>query len=188
MQDQHNTDIDIDTDIDIEKLEEQLADLSPSPLTENLISRMEQAMISWESHLTAEEKIVPFENAAQREVQKQKKSYFPVWSTAAAVALIGAVGLTFMNSTNDLADEHLGTLAINNDHVEQPVPATIAKHFSHQLMNASNEGITYAGNDKPYKVIRIEYTKDVEHTDDKGNTVIRTEPVVEHLMVPISVH
>jgi len=184
MQDQNET--------DIHKLEKQLTDLSPSPLSENLISRMEQAMISWESHLPAEEKIVFFEKSVQPETQAKtpetKKSYFPVWSAAAAVALMGAVGFTFMSSDDGPANNPLSTYAITKDADQQAEPTNVTKHFSHQLMNASNEGITYAGNDKPYKVIRIEYTQDVEHVDDNGNTFIKKEPIVEHIMVPISVH
>lgn len=190
MQDNH--------DIDIQKLEQQLADLSPCPLSENLIARMEQAMISWESNLPAEEKIVPFEALATPEdspaahpdipqIQNKKTSHFSAWSAAAAVALMGAVGLTFMGSTDDPADAQLGTMASAENPVQQPTPTNITKHFSHQLMNASNEGITYAGNDKPYKVIRIEYVKDVEHTDANGKKTIKKEPVVEHLMVPVKV-
>jgi len=126
-------------DSDIQKLEQQLAELSPSPLTENLLSRMEEAMVSWERHLPVEEKIVQFEQPTT------KKSQFPIWSSAAAV-------------------------------------------FSHQLTNASNEGITYAGDDKPYKVFRIEYIKDVKYTDDKGNIVTKKEPAVDVILVPIEMN
>ncbi len=174
MQDQHDT--------DIKKLEQQLADLSPSPLSESILSRMEQAMISWEIHLPVEEKIVPFETPAKR------KSYFSVWSAAAAVALMGTVGAIFMNSTDEPSSDQLATFVINEDTPQQPVASSMPTHFSHQLTNASNEGITYAADEKPYKVFRIEYTKDVKYTDADGKIVIKQEPVVQVILVPVDVH
>jgi len=174
MQDQYDT--------DIQKLEQQLADLSPSPLTENLLSRMEEAMENWETHLPVEEKIVQFETPAK------KKSNFAAWSAAAAVALMGAVGATFMLPGDDSPADQSGAFAVNDDSAQKPETTSISPHFSHQLTNASNEGITYAADDKPYKVFRIEYTKDVKYVDANGKTIITKKPVVDVILVPVEVH
>lgn len=156
---------------DIQKLEQQLADLSPCPLSDNLIARMEQAMISWESNLPAEEKIVPFQSSSSPNLDTNSSSNFSRWSAAAAVALIGAVGITFISSPDETAEEQLRSLTTIDHSVQQQEPTNTTKQFSHQLMNASNEGITYAGNDKPYRVIRIEYIKEIKQTDSIGMLV-----------------
>lgn len=178
MQDQHDSDL-----TDIQKLEKHLAELSPCSLSENLLSRMEEAMVSWETHLPVEEKIVPFES------QSIKKSYFPVWSAAAAVALMAAVGAVFMLPSDDAVSDQPAAFALNDSADLQPENSQISPHFSHHLTNASSEGITYAGDDeKPYKVFRIEYTKDVKHIDKDGNVVIKKEPSVDLILVPVEVH
>jgi len=170
-------------DSDIQKLEQQLAELSPSPLTENLLSRMEEAMVSWERHLPVEEKIVQFEQPTT------KKSQFPIWSSAAAVAIMGAVAATFMTPSESInTAQPQSFAAATSGQPTEITPSTSPKQFSHQLTNASNEGITYAGDDKPYKVFRIEYIKDVKYTDDKGNIVTKKEPAVDVILVPIEMN
>lgn len=173
MKDQH--------DIDIKKLEQQLADLSPSPLTEDLLTRMETAMMSWEKHVPAEEKIVPFGSDTQQVTNK--KSYFPIWSAAAAVALMGAVGAVFMSGSEDPVAGPSPAL-VSND----VAPVATSTEFSHQLTNASNEGITYGADKTPYKVIKIEYIKTITEKGPNGETIKKKVPATEVILLPVDVH
>ncbi len=181
-------------DNDLKELEKHLAELSPTSLSEDMLSRMEDAMTSWEIHLPVEEKIIPFqpisENIAEEQPEQKvnNKSHFPVWSAAAAVALMGAVGAVFMQDTT--TGDNNAPIAFNQatPNSSEITAASLPKHFSHNLTNASNAGITYAGNDQPYKVIKIEYTKDVTSKDKAGKETTRKEPTFEFILLPVEAH
>jgi len=193
-------------DPEIQKLEQQLADLSPSPLSEDLISRMSAAMDSWEQHLPLEEKIVPFDtetagtstdsaNAAQSVAKPttKKKSSFHIWSAAAAIALMAAVGALFITPSDkpeNLADtqkpQQFTTSKPTVASSSPSTPKTIdPEQFSHQLTNASHQGITYAADNKPYRVFRIEYTIKDKKVDADGKTTKTSEPAVQILLIPV---
>jgi len=52
-------------DKELRDIEAQLTNLNPAKMPDDMISRMEQAMISWESNLPLEEKIVQFDEGFQ---------------------------------------------------------------------------------------------------------------------------
>lgn len=169
-------------DTELQSIETQLSSLSAAPMPEDMIARMEKAMINWETHLPAEEKIVPFADSTNS-VKTSKTTFlssFNTWGAAAAVALIAATSFLFMDDEKSTIGTAPAAVANHSVIEEQP------QHFSQNILNASNEGITYAGEqNKPYRVVRFEYTKDVESIDANGNTVITQEPAVETILIPI---
>lgn len=181
-------------DNDLKEIEAQLAKLSPNQMPDDMLNRMEQAMISWEAHLTVEEKIVPFDSNTSNTQSTSKTSKLHLWGAAAAVALMGCVAGVFMTG-----DSKQSSLIVDNsipgETSSSDVPDRVATNtmpefkFSRNITHASNEGITFAGkNEKPFKVLRIEYTEKVVTKDKDGNEVITEKPCVEHVLVPVPVH
>ncbi len=169
---------------ELQALEAQLSNISATEMPEDMITRMENAMINWETHLPREEKIVPFAESvsapASATTFQKTSSKFNTWGAAAAVALIATTSALFMSGNDPEVTNTNSSVASNSVIEEQP------ERFSHNITNASNEGITYAGQDqKPYRVFRFEYTKEVESVDENGNTVITQEPAVETILIPI---
>ncbi len=177
-------------DKDLRDIEAQLASLSPNKMPDDIIKRMEQAMIAWETHLPVEEKIVPFQNVIDKPTASPaKKINLNIWGAAAAIVL--AAGLTTVFNSHD----SVSTKAAAAEPKSSPVTASalvtddnVAK-LSRNIIHASNEGITYAGkDDAPFKVLRIEYTEEVTTQDKDGNPLISKKPCVEHVLVPVPVH
>ncbi len=169
-------------DTELQAIEAQLTNLTAAPIPEEMIARMEKAMRNWEIHLPSEENIVPF-NESVIVPASQKPSFFSIFNTlgaAAAVVLIAATSYLFVSDKADLPNSGSAPIASQLAIEEQ------SSQFSHNMLNASNEGITYAGEDqKPYRVICFEYTKEVKSIDANGNTVITQEPRIETILLPI---
>lgn len=178
-------------DNDLRELEAQLANLSPSQMPDDMLSRMEQAMISWEAYLPVEEKIVPFNNASDS-VTHSKSSNLHLWGAAAAVALMGCVAGVFMTGNSQdhpVMAENTKPVTSSMVPIADRDTANAMPELSRNITHASNEGITYAGkNEEPFKVLRIEYTEKVITQDSDGNTVVTEKPCVEHVLVPVPVH
>lgn len=178
-------------DKELREIEAQLADLSPNQMPNDMINRMEQAMISWEANLPVEEKIVPFNNVNQSTpASSQRKSNLHLWGTAAAIALMTSMAAVFMTGTPQEAVFAGGEVKSSSAiPVENRVAANTPPELSRNITHASNEGITYAGkNEAPFKVLRIEYTEKVITQDKDGNPVITHKPCVEHVLIPVPVH
>lgn len=176
-------------DNDLREIEAQLANLSPKQMPDDMLSRMEKAMIAWETHLPVEEKIVPF-NQLESTIPTATKparrnNNLQVWGAAAAIALLASLTAVFMSdNTSDtpVLAENLHSSAIT-------VEDRVAPELSRNITHASNEGITFAGkNEEPFKVLRIEYTEKVTTHDKDGNPVVTKKPCVEHILVPVPVH
>ncbi|MGJ8658037.1 MAG: hypothetical protein ACSHX6_16435 [Akkermansiaceae bacterium] len=180
-------------DNDLREIEAQLANLSPTQMPDDMLIRMEQAMMAWETHLPVEEKIVPFnqlENSAPATATPARKNnHLQVWGAAAAIALLTSVTAVFMGGNSPetpvvAQNQHTSAVA-----VEDRVATNSAPELSRNITHASNEGITYAGkNEEPFKVLRIEYTEKVTTHDKDGKPVVTEKPCVEHVLIPIPVH
>ncbi len=181
-------------DNELREIEAQLANLSPNQMPDDMLNRMEQAMISWEAHLPVlpvEEKIVPFNNSDHFfPASVPRKSNLHVWGAAAAIALMTGVAAVFM--TGNPQDAPVIAENVDSPSVipfKDRVVANTLPELSRNITHASNEGITYAGkNEAPFKVLRIEYTEKVITYDKDGKQVITNKPCVEHVLVPVPVH
>jgi hypothetical protein len=183
-------------DNELREIEAQLANLNPNQMPDDILMRMEQAMISWEDHLPAtleEKKIVPFNHINhQAPTTAQKKINLNTWGAAAAIALMTGIAAVFMTGNpkdsavmagNTNASPEAPTSAITD---ENRMETNFTQELSRNITHASNEGITYAGKDEaPFKVLRIEYTEKVITRDKDGKPVVTTKPCVEHVLVPV---
>lgn len=176
-------------DTDLRNIEAQLTNLNPTKMSDDMISRMEQAMISWEINLPAEEKIVPLNDAEHTMGMvhtSQSSSKMHLWGAAAAVALLTGVASVFMASTPESPSIAADDLTNSEDSILATVPSP---EFSRNIIHASNEGFTYSNNnDEAFKVLRIEYTEKASTHDGKGNATITEKPCIEHVLVPVPVH
>lgn len=182
-------------DNDLIEIEEQLANLSPNQMPDDMLARMEQAMISWEKHLPKEENIIPFNpttpDPSTMVTKTAKPNTMHFWGAAAAIALMGCVVGVFTSGDTEqvssIANATNDRSSITETATDR-ISANIAPELSRNITHASNEGITFAGkNSEPFKVLRIEYTEKVITTDKMGNKVITHEPCVEHVLVPVPV-
>lgn len=177
-------------DNDLREIEAQLANLSPNKMPDDILKRMEQAMMEWENHLPVEEKIVPFNNAEQfSTVITPKKINLNLWGAAAAIVLTAGLATVFMSDnpqSSELTDNNVSSSVITDT---KTVTDNSAPELSRNITHASNEGITYAGKDEaPFKVLRIEYTEKVITHDKDGKPVVTKKPCVEHVLVPVPLH
>ncbi len=136
-------------DNELREIEAQLANLSPNQMPDDMLNRMEQAMISWEAHLPVlpvEEKIVPFNNSDHFfPASVPRKSNLHVWGAAAAIALMTSVTAVFM--TGNAQDTPVIAAKVTSPSaipVENRVAANALPELSRNITHASNEGITYA--------------------------------------------
>ena len=182
-------------DKELRDIEAQLTNLNPAKMPDDMISRMEQAMISWESNLPLEEKIVQFdESVSTDEIHAPMKSgAMPIWGAVAAIILVSAVTSVFMSDSSTSQSSGISELSKPN----KPTPALITEvplntpssELSRNIIHASNEGFTYSDNkEEAFKVLLIEYTEKVVTRDSKGNSVITEKPCLEHVLVPVPVH
>ena len=185
-------------DNELREIEEQLANLNPNQMPDDILMRMEQAMISWEDHLPVtleEEKIVPFNSINHQTSTADsatKKININAWGAAAAIALMTGIAAVFMTDGPQNTSVTVGVMnpspatSPSIDPDDARVETNLTPELSRNITHASNEGITYAGkNDAPFKVLRIEYTEKVITHDNDGNPVITTKPCVEHVLVPV---
>jgi hypothetical protein len=180
-------------DNDLKELEAHLSNLNPSEMPSDMLRRMENAMISWETHLPVEEKIVPFDQSDTRlpttanPVRSNNK--LQAWGAAAAIALLASVAAVFNTDDNPQSPAIAQTqpspaIALDNRPAENITPA-----LSRNITHASNEGITFAGKEEaPFKVLRVEYTEKVTTHDENGNPIVTEKPCVEHVLIPVPVH
>ena len=186
-------------DKDLREIEAQLASLNPSKMPDDMIARMEQAMISWESNLPVEEKIVQFDHTTTEVdtlVVERSSDKMHIWGAAAAIALVAGVASVFIGSSpsqdpglaetskNSVIPSPLPSISENSD-----IVTSHSSELSRNIIHASNEGVTYSdNNDEAFKVLRIEYTEKIITRDSKGNPVITEKPCLEHVLVPVPVH
>ena len=178
-------------DKELREIEAQLANLNPSKMPDDMILRMEKAMISWGNSLPTEKNIVPFHKSepAKEVLNIEKSDNVTIWAAVAAIALMTGVASVFMsNSSSQPTVVEVPATPAPSVAIETPVTTT-SPELSRNIVHASNEGFTYSdNNDEAFKVLRIEYTEKVVTRDKNGNTVTTEKPCLEHVLVPIPVH
>ncbi len=186
-------------DTDLREIEAQLANLNPTKMPDGMISRMEQVMISWETNLPLEEKILPLktqEVATSDAYNNASSSKIHIWSAAAAIALLAGVASVFMTppsksallTTNSSATT-AAPLTHSSSNEGKLLTETASPELSRNIIHASNEGFTSSDhNNEIFKVLRIEYTEKAVTRDSKGKATITEKPCVEHVFVPIVLH
>ncbi|MEM9080662.1 MAG: hypothetical protein AAGC74_08240 [Verrucomicrobiota bacterium] len=166
-------------DVELQKLEDELRRISPSPLSSEVVARMAEAMDRWEDDVPAEAKVVPFPTAKTE--RNSAGSWRPMWAAAAAVALMGALsGLIFPGGGDGIVSlNELGPVPVVRQASLVPVAAE-------RNVNSIDAGVIRNRQGDPMQVIRI-VREDQADFKTRSNIGIKvTRPQVDFYVVPVS--
>jgi hypothetical protein len=129
-----------------------------------------------------DEKIVPFPKAATTVPTRRAR---PMWSAAAAVALIGAATALMMpaGKAPDATPRRLAS-APSSPAGSSANGNFIPAGFNRGLSEVHDEGVVWKSNSQPHSVVRVVYKDLVTLKDASGRTVQVEQPRVEYMLVP----
>jgi hypothetical protein len=162
------------------RLESELRKNSPSPLTQDFLAELES--IFQGVPFPSEENIVLFPKSPPTLPTPRKR---PMWATAAAVGLIGALA-AFMVPTTRKAPATASHLP---DSPQTSPPAAASRNFvpasfDSGLSEVHDEGVIWKSNHEPHSLVRVVYKDKITLTDSNGRTVLVEQPRVEYMLVP----
>lgn len=183
-------------DEELKDLEDQLEKLSPTAMPDDMVARMAQAMDRWQENLPAEEKLVHFKPV--EEVASPMRR-FNVWASAAAVALVGAVSLLFINENEPttLADTASDTKIVEPIQKLIPEPnigesnsivTASNTQFDTAVKRASDDVITYDAKGRPMRVMQVHFEDVVTVKGKDGKVYKIKQPRIEYYAVPVEIH
>lgn len=204
----------IDTSQDLHKeelneLENHLELLSPAGLSQDVLSRMTEAMDRWHEHVPVDDKVLLFEQPASvpAPVQKPKevaKSGSNMYAAVAAVALLGAAAALMVpkldqTSTSAVASGNttiqpllgLSSDAVTNmDIVEDTLSNTsdvwlVPDSLSHNVTNTSDAGVLMSRDNVPHRRIRIDYVDRVTVLNKEGREIEINRPGIQYMLIPV---
>lgn len=167
-------------------IENQLRAHRPAALDVDFLAGLEKIVA--DVPFPADDKILLFPKAAPAHSKPRKAR--PMWSAAAAVALIGAA-TALMVPSRERAPQAV---------TQQPpaaaitAPAAIASNpsssnlvpasFNRGISEVHDEGIVWKGNNQPRSLVRIVYKELVTLKDENGRTFQVEQPKVKYVLVP----
>lgn len=165
------------------RFEEFLRAKSPARLAPDFMAELEAAVSGVPFPIN--DKIVLFPKAAPAPATRRSR---PMWSAAAAVALIGAATALLMpggKPAGNLADQ---TPKTSPPAISTPGPATAAGNlvpasFDRGLSEVHDEGVVYKEN-RPHSVVRVVYTDRVTLKHPDGRTYQVEQPKEKYVLVP----
>lgn len=166
-------------DGELKKFEEELERLAPAGLPDGLIARMEAAMAGWQDVEGAEEKVVPFPVAEELKAEGGANRSF--WAAAAAVALLGAVVALFLPGQSTPSREAAQSPA-SRDYAAVAFEPT---HLDRNIVQASDGGLVFTKDDRPHRVMRIEYVDRIEFRNEAGEELHVQKPSVNLVLIPV---
>jgi hypothetical protein len=161
------------------RFEELLHGISPASLAPDFLAKLETLV--HEVPFPADEKIVLFPKANTTVHPRRKR---PMWSAAAAVALIGAASALLMPS---------GKAPVTAARQSAPVSPVVAQPtngnfvpaaFDRGLSEVRDEGVVWKSNNQPHSVVRVVYKDKITLKDKNGRTFQVEQPRVEYMLVP----
>lgn len=171
-------------DLELKQLEEELKGFAPSPLSGDVLARMVQAMDNWESsegEAASEEseagKVIAFPAEKGR-----KASWAPMWSAAAAVAILGALIGLFVPNPSGVSVASLKGIG--------PVPLLRQASFvpidAQRRVSSLDTGVIADKAGQPYQLIRVVRQEEANFrgVDNVGMKISR--PKVDYYVVPVS--
>jgi hypothetical protein len=161
------------------RFEAFLRHTTPARLSPDFLARLETVV--HEIPFSVNEKIVlfPKANTAPR-IRKNR----PIWSAAAAVALVGAAAALLMPIAKPPAN-----LARQVAVASPPVTSAAAGHFVPASFNSGlsevhDEGVVWKSNNQPHSLVRVVYKDKITLKDTHGRTFQIEQPRVEYMLVP----
>lgn len=180
-------------DEELREIEDQLEQLAPAAMPDDMLARMEQAMEKWHEHVPVEEKIVPFEPVQQ---DKGSLRTFNTWASAAAVALIAAASFVVFKGGDATVPSIANTLPLSSDPIAEIVPSQNISNvvpasntqFDSSVTGASKDIITYDAKGRPMRVMQVEFQDEVTVRGRDGKTYKMKQPRIEYYAVPVETH
>ncbi|PQJ27743.1 hypothetical protein [Rubritalea profundi] len=180
-------------DEELRAIEDQLEQLSPAAMPDDMLARMEQAMERWQETVPVEEKIVAFEPV---KLEKGRMRFFNTWASAAAVALIAATSYIVFNSGTTTESTIVNqdgpivdpiTQLVPTQNIQNVVPASNSQ-FGTQVKRASNDVITYDAKGRPMRLMQVEFEDEVTIRGRDGKIYKVKQPRIEYYAVPVEIH
>lgn len=136
-----------------------------------------------------DDKIVLFPKAAPAPAARRSR---PIWSTAAAVALIGAATALLMPGGKPAGTIATGERKTSPPAVSAPgVPTHIATPanlvpagFNRGVSEVHDEGVVWKQGNKPHSVVRVVYKDLITLKHPDGRTYQVEQPKVKYVLVP----
>lgn len=164
------------------RFEEFLRTTSPAKLSPGFMASLEDLVK--DVPFPMNEKIVLFPKGGSAPA---KRSVYPRWSAAAAVALIGAATALLIPVGNG---SRSGNLPVARNAVLAPVttaanPANfVPASFNRGVSEVHDEGVVWKDNNQPHSVVRVVYKELVTLKDANGRTFQVEQPKVKYVLVP----
>jgi hypothetical protein len=161
------------------RFEARLRGISPTGLAPDFLASLETIVSG--VPFPVDEKIVLFPKAGAARPQQSKR---PMWSAAAAVALIGAMTALLVP-----AGGPANTVA--SQPVTKPTPSTnlptenlIPAGFNRGVSNVHDEGVVWKSNSQPHTLMRVEYIDRITMKDKDGREYQVEQPRTRYMLVP----
>ncbi len=160
--------------------EAMLRETPPARLSADFLARLEASV--HDVPFAVDEKIVPFPQSSAPEPRRQR----PIWSAAAAVALIGAASALLVPSANlpSPVARQSAPPSPSSSIAATPAGNFIPAGFNRGLSEVRDEGIVWKSNKQPHNVVRVVYKDKITLKDANGRTVEVEQPRVEYMLVP----
>lgn len=166
---------------DENRLEESLRGTRPVRLTSDFMATLEA--IVHEVPFAVDEKIVLFPKAAVVHARPGR----PLWSAAAAVALIGALTallLPGVKPTDTVAEQGPAASPSRALPTATPFPDFAPASFNRGVSEIRDEGVVWESKGQPQTRVRVVYMDRITLKDASGRTIVVEQPRVEYMMLP----
>ena len=171
------------------RLEESLASVVPAPLPAPLMANLE-AILS-ETPFPVDDKIVLFPKSAPA-ASLPRASKSPLWSAAAAVALLGASAALFVPRANH-DEPAVSRPAVSSPLASRPsISATrsapagnfVPAAFDRGVDETRDEGLYWESNTTPHRVVKVVYKDRLLLKNENGETIEVVQPRTQYILVP----
>ena len=171
-------------------LERQLSKIGNAAMSEEMITRMANAMDRWHEELPVEEKVVAFGDQPEATKKASRKA---VWSAAAAVALLGSLSALVVPefNSNSPAQAEVASPIQNSQSSLVATSSTprnawvVPDSLTHKVINTTESGIVMLENDAPHRRIQVEYLDTIKVLDDQGREIEIERPGVDVVFLPV---
>ncbi|GAA5116310.1 hypothetical protein JIN84_19220 [Luteolibacter yonseiensis] len=162
------------------RFEDSLRRHSPARLSLDFLTRLEAVV--HEVPFPVNEKIVMFPKAQQGKQTPAARTNRPMWSAAAAVALVGAISALMIptGKTPERTARQADPAPLSQDGPANLIPAS----FNRGVSEVSDEGIVWKSNNQPHSVVRVVYQDRITLKDGDGRTYQVEQPKVKYMLVP----
>ncbi|MES2474309.1 MAG: hypothetical protein V4640_00920 [Verrucomicrobiota bacterium] len=163
--------------------EQQLRAISPAPLAADHLAELQS--LFRDVPFPVDEKIVLFPKPAVAKPAATRLR--PMWSAAAAVAIIGAA-TALMLPTSSTPERKFASQPIAPSATLPSATKTnsnlVPAGFNRGVSNVSDEGLIWQNDTQPHSLMRVEYVDKITLKDGKGRTYQVERPGFRYMLVP----